>query len=110
GALRRADFDERRGLLAVRRHLTGSEDARRRLRTKDPKTEAGTRLLELDEALVDLLRRHRAWQAQERAWAGARWVDHGLVFASPWGTPHLSGHVLRDVRRLLRRAGGPTTH
>src|SRR5262249_50629089 len=51
-ALRWADFDERRGLLAVRRHLTGSEDAGRRLRTKDPKTEAGTRLLELDEALV----------------------------------------------------------
>jgi integrase len=79
-----------------RRSLVGSEDAGRRL--------------DLSDELVALLRRHRAWQAQARSWAGGRWVDHGLVFASPWGTPLLPGNVLRDFRRLLRRAGVPAAY
>lgn len=106
-ALRWEDFDERRRQLLICRHLTRSEDGGRRLHTKDPKTEAGTRLLELDDELVEVLCRHRSWQSQEREWAGPRWVDHGLIFATPWGTPLLSGNVLRDFRKLLARAGVP---
>jgi integrase len=109
-ALRWEDFDERRRLLLIRRHLARSEDAGRRLHTKDPKTAAGARLLELDDELVEVLRRHVSWQTQEREWAGPQWVDHDLVFATPWGTPLLSGNVLRDFRKLLARAGVPVRY
>jgi integrase len=109
-ALRWEDFDERRGLLVFRRSLVESGDAGRRLREKAPKTVAGTRVLDLSDELIDLLRRHRDWQAQEREWAGERWVDHDLIFASPWGLPLLSGNVLRDFRKLLTRAGVPVAY
>ena len=109
-ALRWEDFDARRGVLVIQRTLVRSEDAGRRLREKAPKTAAGTRALDLGDELVGVLKRHRAWQEQEREWAAGRWVDHGLIFASPWGTPLLSGNVLRDFRKLLRQAGISTSY
>jgi integrase len=45
-----------------------------------------------------------------RAWAEERWIAHELVFCSPWGTPLLGGNVLRDFRKLLRKAGILTTY
>ncbi len=109
-ALRWVDVNLRRGVLVFRRSLISSEDAGRRLRVKDPKTVAGTRVLDLSDELVEVLRHHRDWQEQEREWAGERWVDHGLVFCSPWGTPLLSGNVLRDFRKLLKKARVPAEY
>jgi integrase len=75
-----------------------------------PKTGAGTRMIELEEELLDVLRQHRRRQIAERLLAGPAWVDHGLVFCSQSGTPLLSGGLLRTFRVLLARAGLPTSY
>jgi integrase len=103
------DLDARRGLLVIRRSVQRAGDGGRTLITKDPKTRAGTRAVRLDGDLLDVLRRHRARQAEERRRAGPRWcADHGLLFCTRWGTPLLAGNVLRAFRGLLARAGLPT--
>jgi integrase len=105
------DLDERRALLVIRRSVQRAGDGGRTLVTKDPKTRAGTRAVRLDGALLDVLRQHRARQAEERRRAGPRWcAGHGLIFCTRWGTPLLAGNVLRAFRGLLARAGLPTHH
>ncbi|HJQ41729.1 MAG TPA: tyrosine-type recombinase/integrase, partial [Jatrophihabitantaceae bacterium] len=52
-----------------------------------PKTAAGVRTVPLVGNLVDVLRSHRARQAQERLAAGRTWVDRDHVFTTLRGEP-----------------------
>lgn len=106
-AVRWRDLDEAAGVLAIVRSVEATADAGRVLRTKAPKTAAGLRDVELDAETLAALRRHRAVQAAERLQAGARWVDHGLIFTTRYGTPLDGGNIRRRFRWLLARAGIP---
>ena len=53
------------------------------------------------------LREHFARQQQERQHAGDRWVDQGLVFTTPIGTPLDGTAVTKGFHRLLDKAGLP---
>jgi integrase len=53
----------------------------------DPKMEASIHTLPLPAALAELLRAHRARQAEARLAAGPSWVDNGLVFTTENGAP-----------------------
>ncbi|MER6593472.1 tyrosine-type recombinase/integrase [Micromonospora purpureochromogenes] len=63
------------------------------------------RTLYLTPPLVELLRRHRARQAEERLAAGEAWQDHGLVFPSEVGTPLDPGNFSHRFSALCKRAG-----
>ena len=99
------DLDERNGLLFIRRSVRRTGDGGRELETKAPKTAAGARQIDLDDELLEALRHHRRRQLAERQRAGSAWTEHRLVFCSRWGTPLMSGNILRAFRRLLARAG-----
>jgi integrase len=49
---------------------------------------------------------HQELQGVERAAAGPRWKEHGLVFASMVGTPLDPSHVRRAFRTAIRDAPG----
>ena len=77
-----------------------------------PKTRRSRRRLDLDAEAVAALRRHRAWQAEERLAAGglwgrgSRWPD--LVFTSVVGGPIDARNLAqRSFNRLLKRADLP---
>lgn len=71
------------------------------------KTKKG-RYVSLGPTVVAALRRHWAYQTQEKLHAGALYEDQGLVFASEIGTPlEASNMVRRSFKPLLRRAGLP---
>ena len=53
----------------------------------EPKTRMGKRSLALDPATVAALQEHKARQEQERADVGPAWMDSGLVFTRPDGSP-----------------------
>jgi integrase len=55
--------------------------------------------------LVAMLRAHRADQDGERLAAADQWRDHGLVFASEFGTPADPRNVLRTVQIASQKAG-----
>jgi integrase len=52
-----------------------------------PKSEAGTRTLPLDPITVQVLRDWQRYQFKERLAAGSKWVDSGVVFTEPKGSP-----------------------
>ncbi len=73
----------------------------------EPKTKRSRRTLALPEALVPILRRQRAQQAETRLAAGTSWQDRGLVFTNRDGGPLDPGAIHEEFKAVLRRAGLP---
>ena len=73
----------------------------------EPKTRMGKRSLALDPATLAALREHKARQGQERAEVGPAWMDSGLVFTRPDGSPIHPDLITNWFRRLARKAGLP---
>jgi integrase len=73
----------------------------------EPKTRMGKRSLALDPATVAALREHKARQDQERAEVGSAWMDSGLVFTRPDGSPIHPDLITDWFRRLAHGAGLP---
>lgn len=116
-ALRWSDIDLQSGTLRVARTLqrVPHEDranlergARSRLIYKEPKTESGRRTIPLPAHLVIAMEAHRDRQDTERERAGVRWLDEGLVFATPLGGPLEPSGVLKRLKEHLATAGLPS--
>lgn len=95
------DFDN--ATITVTQHYVevGSKN-----KNTTPKTARSKRTIPIPADLVEILRRHKAWQ---RAYAAtvADWEEHGLVFPSRRGTPISPRNLVRAFKGMLRRAGLP---
>jgi integrase len=72
----------------------------------DTKTRKSRRTLALPKRCIDALQHQRGQQETDRAVAGDRWQEQGLVFASKVGTPLDPSHVRRDFRKAIDGALG----
>lgn len=72
-----------------------------------PKSKTSVRTMRLSGSVVEVLRRHRARQAEERLAAGPLWQDNAFVFATPIGRPLDQSNVRRAFLGILGRAGLP---
>jgi integrase len=72
----------------------------------DTKTRKSRRTLALSKRCITALERQHEQQERDRATAGTRWQEHGLVFASAVGTPLDPSHVRRDFRKAIRGVPG----
>jgi len=73
----------------------------------EPKTRQSRRSIPMPGSVVAALREHRDRQTFERATAGDRWQDWGLVFPTPTGTPVDARNAVRHFKAALVRAGLP---
>ena len=73
----------------------------------EPKTARSRRQITLTQAAVDVLRRHRVEQAQERLQLGASWEDNDLVFTNDIGRPVSPWILIRHFHALLGKANVP---
>src|SRR3954471_7580487 len=71
----------------------------------EPKTLRSRRTLDMPSLVVEVLKRHRELQDEERLAAGDAWVDTGLVFTTAVGTPIDPSNLRREFAKLTRRAG-----
>jgi integrase len=69
------------------------------------KTEKSMRTIPLPGFAVAALLRHRQRQAEERQFAGDRWKEHGLLFASTIGTPIEPSNLRRHFHGILKTLG-----
>ena len=74
-------------------------------RLVEPKTARSRRTLALPASIGRVLKEHRNWQQSERAAAGEKWTETGLVFTTPNGKPIDATKVSKDFHRHLDRAG-----
>lgn len=96
------DFDEKSGILLVRRALT-REDGQ--LITKDTKTLKSRRAVNLPMALRQKIKSHRAAQNAERLKLGKAWTNSDHIFTSSVGTPIDPRNMYREFRELCQDAG-----
>ena len=102
-ALRWSDVDLEARTLAVR----GTLQREGGLRRAEPKTPRSRRRIELTDAAIEALQRHRQGQVAERL-AAPRWADPDLVFATTdGGLVEPSNMLRRSFAPLLERAGLP---
>ena len=73
----------------------------------EPKTERSRRTIAMPPMIAEALKEHRARQDKDRAATRGRWVETGLVFTTPIGTPLDGTAVTKGFHRLLERAGLP---
>ncbi len=97
-----ADFDFKRGYVKVSRQL-------RRIRKKGLalvrlKTEKSRRELPLSAKLKRVFLAHQRRQDEERALAGSKWTETGLVFVTSKGGPLDPRNVYRDFLKVLKDA------
>ena len=74
----------------------------------EPKTARGRRTIALDPATIAALRQHRKRQAEEQLLAGPSYVDSGLVFTMPDGSPIHPNRFSLWFRTCARAANLPT--
>ncbi len=103
--LKWSDLDWDRQSIVVQRQLARrSHDGRKFVA---PKTKAGRRMIALGSLTIEALKDHYDRQLAERCVAGDEWKEHGLIFPTSVGTPISPRNLLRDFRKLLRRAALP---
>lgn len=95
-AIRRAGQNKPHGHIRVWRSVRA---------TGDTKTKKSRRSLGIPQRCIAALRAQRKRQDAARATAGARWQEHGLVFASEVGTELHVANVRRGFRRIAKAAG-----
>jgi integrase len=101
------DLDATAPKLTIRRAL--KKDARERTYLDEPKTSRSRRTIHLPGTLVEVLRRHKVRQAEQRlafgeGWGG-RWSDEDLVFTTSIGTALDPNRVNRQVQAIAVEAG-----
>jgi integrase len=100
------DIDLDRGLLQVRRTLSGTNGGEPVF--GDPKTAKGRRSVKLTARAVEALKKHRERQLEECKEVAGLWQNHGLVFPTQVGTPMSRQNlVARSFKPLLKRVGLP---
>lgn len=72
-----------------------------------PKSDAGARVISLDQQTVGVLRAHRKQQMADRLAAGPSWIDSGTVFATEDGSPLNPNDVSDQFEDLVMSAGLP---
>jgi len=98
------DFDAR--TLRIHRQLQRIREGGG-LVFSEPKN-ASRRTIDLPQKAVEALWSQRKRQIEEQLRGGAKWQDHGLIFASSKGTPMDAQNIVnRYFKPLLRRAGLP---
>ena len=107
-ALRWCDVDLAGGSANVQHtleYLTG-----RPWRIAEPKSASGKRVVPLIGSALAGLRAQRDRQQFDQQRVGEAWQDNDLVFPNALGTPVSPTNAYHEFKKLLARAGLPTTH
>jgi integrase len=71
------------------------------------KTKSGRRHIMVGKGALALLKEHRERQEMQKAVAGNRWQEHGMIFTTSIGTYIDQTKVSRAFKHILREAGLP---
>jgi integrase len=93
------DVNLETGLLTVRAAL---QRVNKKLTRIEPKSSTSRRSIQLPDACIASLVKHKSDQNAQRRWAGTRWQETGYVFTTRVGTPVDPRDLLREYYALTR--------
>jgi integrase len=95
-------IDLRKGTVRIERALI---EVHGRPEWTEGKNARSRRTIPVDKSVVEALKAHRRFHAEERLVCGADWHDHDLVVATRNGRPVSPGNFDQTLERLVRQAG-----
>lgn len=99
--LKWANVDLDGGIIDIRHALT------KRRELTAPKTKRSLRKVDISARTVEVLRRWRKRQLEERLAAGPEWQETGFVFTTRTGTGMFPDNLDRNYHPIMRKAGVP---
>jgi integrase len=93
--------------IRVRNHDATAGDRKTQLIFQEPKTEQSRRTIPIPDDSIEVLKHHKAQQAQERLLIGEAYDDRGLVFCQANGQPIDPRNFTRHFEQLLQQVGLP---
>ena len=100
-----SDVDWQRSVLKVERQLYQASWSGAVL--APTKTKAGRRQIKLGKGSLAMLEAHQKRQEIQKALAGDRWKENGMIFTTGVGTYIDQSKVSREFKRVLRESGLP---
>jgi integrase len=100
--LRWQDVNPEAGTISIVQTLGRSLEG---LLFQPPKTNAGRRVIDLDDGTIAVLRAHQGQQLLHKTQLEGAYQDQGLVFADPLGDPLNPMAVTRAFQSLAKKAG-----
>jgi integrase len=95
-------IDLRKGTVRIEQALI---EVHGRPEWTEGKNARSRRTIPVDKSVVEALKAHRKFQAEERLVCGADWHDRDLVVATRNGRPVSPGNFDQTLERLVRQAG-----
>ncbi len=99
------DVDWKKGTLRIERQLQQASSSGAVL--APTKTKSSRCQIKLGKGLLAMLESHRQKQEAQKALAGERWKEHGMIFTTGIGTYIDQTKVSREFKSILRSAGLP---
>jgi len=95
-----SDVDWKKSILKIERQLQQANWSGAVL--TPPKTKSGRRQIKLGKGGMAMLEAHRHRQENQKALAGDRWKENGMIFTTSIGTYIDQTKVSREFKRILR--------
>lgn len=106
-ALTYDDFDWEKKTVSVNKTLAELKDG---FQISPPKSRKSKRVIPLDDAIVEMLRRHKERQDRYKQCCQEIYQDRNIVFASETGDYERGQRVLVHFQRAMKRAGATNHH
>jgi integrase len=104
-ALRWSDLNIETGILQIRRDVAKMQGIG--YVERETKTKAGQRKIMLARVVLEALKEHQVGQQRDRAKAGEKWREQGLIFCNSYGGFFDADHVWLLFKNLLKKADLP---
>lgn len=101
------DIDFKKHIITVRQQAKIEPTAEERLILGCLKTKASYRTIPIENSLIEILKKHKAKQAEEKLALGKAYSDKGLVFAQPDGSIITPNTIGTRFSRIMKKTAIP---
>ncbi|MFU2014514.1 tyrosine-type recombinase/integrase [Peribacillus butanolivorans] len=102
--LKWGDFNEKQGSIRVTKTLYNPNNHFEKYQLLTPKTKGSVRTIRIDEMLINMLKKHRLKQNENKLKNRLVYQDNGFIFARENGHPQLRKVIETWLKRLLKKA------
>ncbi|WP_404407646.1 tyrosine-type recombinase/integrase [Jeotgalibacillus malaysiensis] len=104
-ALKWDDLDFENNTVKVTKQIYNPTNNQHKYKILTPKTRHSIRTLEVDESIMQLLKKHKLFQYEQKFLIGQDYHDLNFVFARANGLPEVPKQINNRIARLMRLSG-----
>jgi integrase len=104
-ALKWKDINFKENTISITKTLYNPSNSLTEYQLLTPKTKASKRTIKMDPKVMDMLKKHKAYQNEQILANKSKYNDEGFIITRKYGYPEIPKTVLNRMNRLLKAAG-----